>query len=216
MTANHLAAALLTALDVKERMRAAAPWALVTETSAGGAFAAGFDRDSEDLLVVGDGGQTIYDGSSGARIYRNRSESGYDETALAARRLDRASCAPIPMAGDHGGGLRKTTGDGWSVDILQLRWPSAFSVLHPPRCSIYFLADAWKGLGKDARFHLVMKSAGLPVAFGFSWSGNSLLWLDRSDLFLWRRSAATGHDGGASSSNSVYPAPYGDDSGAVS
>ena len=167
------------------RMQSEPPWSLVTHTSAGGAFSAGFDRVTEELIVASENGQSIFDAVTGNRIYRNRENSGYDQAQLEATRLDKTGCPPIPMAGEHGGGLCRTTSDGWSIDTLQMKWPTAFSVLQQPNASIFFLAPQWNGLGKDTSFRVVMKSEGLPVAFGFSWSGKSLIWLNRSDLFIW-------------------------------
>ena len=175
------------ALASSPKMQNEPPWKLVAHTSAGGAFAAGFDRVTEELIVASENGQGIFDAVTGNRIYRNRENSGYDQAQLEATRLDKTGCPPIPMAGEHGGGLCRTTSDGWSIDTLQMQWPTAFSILHKPNASIFFLAPQWNGRGKDSSFRLVMKSEGLPVSFGFSWSGKSLIWLDRRDLLIWHR-----------------------------
>ena len=168
-------------------MQSEPPWRLVTETSAGGAIAAGFDSATDELLVVTSNGQGIFDTATGQRVYRNRDDKGYDHEQLAAIRLDRTGEPPIPIAGDDGGGLRRVTSDGWTIDILQMNWPTAYSILQPPGASIYFLGSQWNQNRKDASFRVLMKSEGLPVAFGFSKSGKSLVWLDRSDLVIWRR-----------------------------
>ena len=175
------------ALVFSSTMQSASPWRLVTETSVGGAIAAGFDRATDELLVVTSNGQGIFSTTTGHRVYRNRNESGYDHERLEAKRLDITTHRPILMAGDDGGGLRRTTSDGWTIEILQMKWPTSYSILQPPGASIYFLASQWEHRGKDASFQVLMKSEGLPVAFGFSWSGKSLVWLDRSDLVIWHR-----------------------------
>lgn len=185
--ANGLTDKISEALSSEAAMRSEPPWRLVTETSAGGAYAAGFDRVTDELLVVTSNGQGIFDAATGQRIYRNRDDSGYDPEHLVAIRRDRAGDHQISMAGDDGGGLRRTTSDGWTIDILQVNWPTAYSILQPPGASIYFLDPQWEHRGKDASFRVLMKSGGLPVTFGFSWSGKSLVWLDRSDLFIWHR-----------------------------
>ena len=182
---------LYDALSSTPRMQSEAPWRLVLHTSAGGAYAAGFDRITEELIVVSDNGQGIFDASTGSQIYRNHEKSGYDQALLEATRLDETDHRPIPMAGEFGGGLSRTTSDGWSIDTLQIKWPTAFSILHQPNASIFFIAPQWDGRGKDASFRVVMKSEGMPVAFGFSLSGKSLIWLDRSDLFIWHRDCLT-------------------------
>lgn len=175
------------ALSSTPKMQSEAPWRLVIQTSAGGAFAAGFDRVTEELIIISDEGQGIFDLSTGSRVYRNREKSGYDQARLEATRLDKSDHRPIPMAGEFGGGLSRITSDGWSIDTLQLNWPTTYSVLHQPNASIFFLAPHWNGRGKDASFRVVMKSEAMPVAYGFSWSGKSLIWLDRSDLLIWHR-----------------------------
>lgn len=178
---------LQSALFSSSRLESEKPWRLVAHTSVGGAVAAGFDRCSEQFIVVSESGQSIFEGTDGSRAYRNREHSGFCPERLEAKRLDIANRHPINMAGDLGGGLCRTTSDGWSVDIIQIRWPTAFSILQRPGSSIYFLEQKWKKYNKDEWFRVVMKSEGLPVAFGFSWSGMTLVWLDRSDLLIWHR-----------------------------
>ena len=178
---------LSDALASSRPMQSEAPWQLVTRSSAGGAFAAGFDPANEELLVVSANGQGIFDAVTGDRVYRNREESGYDHEKLEAVRLDKPDARPIPMAGDDGGGLRRTTSDGWTIDNLQINWPTSYSILQQPGASIFFLGPQWEQRGKDASFRVLVQSEGLPVAFGFSWSGKSLVWLDRSDLIIWTR-----------------------------
>ncbi len=101
--------------------------------------------------------------------------------------MDKPGESPIRMAGDDGGGLRQATSDGWTIDNLQINWPTSYSILQQPGASIYFLGSPWDRLGKDASFRVLVKSESLPIAFGFSGSGKSLIWLDRSDLFIWNR-----------------------------
>ena len=175
------------ALVSSPTMQSASPWRLVTETAVGGAVAAGFDRATDELLVVTSTGQGIFDTTTGQRTYRNRENSGYDHENLEATRLDKKAEQPIPMAGDDGGGLRRSTSDGWTVDVMQMKWPTSYGILQSPGASIYFLDPKWKKYEKDATFQVVKKLEGLPVAFGFSWSGQTLVWLDRSDLVIWAR-----------------------------
>ncbi len=184
---NTLYHALIDALETAPIADSAPPWQLVAAVSAGGATAAGFDPATDDLLVVSSNGQGVFDTATGSRVYRNRNESGYNPERLEADRLDRTGGRPIPMAGDDGGGLRRSTSDGWTIDILQISWPTSYSVVQRPGASIYFVDPRWDRFNKDASFHVLKKSEGLPIAFGFSWSGRSLIWLDRSDLFIWRR-----------------------------
>ncbi|MGU3400926.1 hypothetical protein ACLBWS_14490 [Brucellaceae bacterium D45D] len=180
---NTLKTSLSEAVPIED----AAPWRLVIHTAVGGAFAAGFEKGRETLLVVSSNGQRIWDCLSGQRTYRNRDDNGYDWEALEAIRLDGAGHIRVPMAGTDGGGLHRSTSDGWSVETIPLGWPTTFSILQPPSASIFFLDAMWQGAGKDASYHLVMKSLGMPVVFGFSPSGNTLVWMDSSDLRVWSR-----------------------------
>ncbi|WFU05853.1 hypothetical protein QA648_22085 (plasmid) [Rhizobium sp. CB3171] len=181
--------ALTISLNAAAAMQNDAPWKLIIRTAVGGAFATGFVRDREELVVVSHSGQSVYDCLSGERTYRNREDNGYDWDALEAVKLNDPDHAGIPMAGIDGGGLRTSTADGWTIETIQLQWPTTFSILQPPAASIFFLDPKWQGFGKDTSYHLVMKSEGLPVAFGFSWSGKTLIWMDSSDLHIWSRNA---------------------------
>jgi hypothetical protein len=163
------------------------PWKLKIATAVGGACALGFDRNSEILLVVSSNGQSVFDCESGERIYRNRDDDGYYPLRLEGRRLDDANAPPFQMSGAAGGGLLTTTSDGWQIDTLQLEWPRTFCILQPPNTSIYFLQEKWREYKKDASYQVVKSDLGLPVAFGFSWSGQTLVWCNRSDLFVWTR-----------------------------
>lgn len=162
-------------------------WRLINHTAVGGALAAGFDQRNNDFLVVSQNQQSLFDIHTGEQIYRNREASSYNRDYLQATRLDDPCAPPIPMSGEDGGGLCTTTSDGWSVDTFPVDWPTTFSVLHPPKCSIYFIDPKWTQYSKDSTFYLVQKGVSKPVAFGFSWSGEALVWMDRSDLMIWRR-----------------------------
>lgn len=56
------------ALHAVPKMQSEPPWELVTHTSAGGARAAGFDQNTEDLIVVSENGQGIFDGTNGSGL----------------------------------------------------------------------------------------------------------------------------------------------------
>jgi len=177
---------LLSSLKEADAERNFGPWKQSIASSAGGLSAVGFDRKSETLLVVSSNGQAVFNCVSGERIYRNRDEDGYIPLLLEGCRLDKPDAEPFLMAGTDGGGLLAGTFDGWSTDILEIDWPSCYCIVQPPNTSIYFLYPKWLNCGKDASYHLISRDA-KPVAFGFSWSGNSFVWCDRSDLLVWTR-----------------------------
>ena len=184
---NEMKDALLSSLQNADPGVGFDPWRLTVHAAVGGACAVGFDKKTEDLLVVSSNGQSVFECTSGERIYRNRESDGYDPMLLEGHRLDEHTASPFTMSGSDGGGLLKATFDGWTVDTFQLDWPHTFCILQPPGASIYFLDDKPYSPKKDGTFHLVQSQFGEPVAFGFSWSGKSLVWCDRSDLYVWTR-----------------------------
>ncbi|MEP4197605.1 MAG: hypothetical protein ABJL99_18430 [Aliishimia sp.] len=168
---------------------APAPWEHVTTCAVGGLTAVGFERSSETLLVISQSGQSVMDATTGTRLYRNRAADGYDVNALKAARLDHPAIERMDMAGLHGGALRRETEDGWSVDMFNLIWPETCCVLHPPNASIYFLKKGWTQGIKDPTFHLMAREREDVRAFGFSWTGRSLLLATPSTLTIWARTA---------------------------
>lgn len=165
------------------------PWQHITTIAVGGLTAVGFERGSETLLVTSVSGQSVMDATTGTRLFRNRADDGYDVHALKAARLDHPAIERIDMAGLHGGALRRETRDGWSVDMFDLAWPQTSCVLHPPKASIYFLKPGWAHGIKDATFHLLAREPEDIRAFGFSWTGRSLVLATPSTLKIWARSA---------------------------
>jgi len=179
--------ALLSSLQYADACAVFEPWRLTVQAAVGGACAVGFDRKSEDLLVVSSNGQSVFECTSGERVYRNRESDGYNPMLLAGHRLDDPKASSFVMSGSDGGGLLKVTSDGWTVDTFHLDWPRTFCILQPPGASIYFIHDKPYAPKGDGTYHLVKSQFGEPVAFGFSWSGKSLVWCDRSDLYVWTR-----------------------------
>ncbi len=184
---NELKRVLLLSLQAAQVADNFEPWKLTVASPVGGACALGFDRNSESLLVVSSNGQSVFDCTSGKRVYRNRDDDGYDPLTLEGRRLDDPDASPFQMSGSLGGGLLTTTPDGWHIDTLQLDWPRTYCILQPPQASIYFLHEKWREYRKDASYHVVKSKLGSPIAFGFSWTGKTLVWCDRVDLFAWTR-----------------------------
>ncbi len=162
-------------------------WELKNVTAIGGAIAVGFEEKSENLLVVSSAGQSVFNCATGERAYRNREEDGYDEARLEGRRLDLLDAPVIRMSGPDGGGLLRVTSDGWTVNTLPIDWPKLYHIIEPPDASIHSLSPQLKAYGKDATYYLLKADLSEPVAFGFSWTGKSLVWCDRSDLHIWSR-----------------------------
>ncbi len=164
------------------------PWRLVSRIGIGGLTSVGFEPATENLLVISGSGQSLIDCSTGQRLYRNREHDGYGPGLLEARRLDVSEADPIRMAGLEGGGMPTLTSDGWTVQSIPLNWPETFHILQPPQASIFFNAGHFAPHNKDGTFYLLEKGAEETRAFGFSWTGQSLIWACSSDLMIWSRS----------------------------
>lgn len=162
----------------------AGPWQQIKVLGIGGLTALGFDRASEEMLVTSRNGQSVISGASGEIIYRNRDDDGLDIKSLKGTRLDHPADERFDMAGLYGGGLRTTTDDGWSVEQLRGR-----RVLHPPGASIHFLGSAWDSHSKDSTFFLIDSTVDDIRAFGFSWTGRTLVCASSGTLTIWGRPA---------------------------
>lgn len=165
-------------------MTRAGPWTQTTVMAVGGLSAIGFDRSCEDMLVTSSSGQSVVDGATGEVLYRNRDADGLDVSALKGTRLDHPADERFDMAGLMGGGLRRVSDDGWSVDTMR-----GACLLHPPGASVQFLDPKWDSYNKDATFYLLDHSHEALRAFGFSWSGRTLAVATPNMLMLWGRPA---------------------------
>ena len=176
------------ALKDAKLTREALPWRLVSERAVGGLIAVGFERNNENLLVVSPNGQSVIDCTSGEVVYRNREENGYDIENLQGRRLDNPSSPPFSMSGLDGGKLRAGTSDGWGVQEIAIEWPKTHCFLEPPNASIFFSkTSSYDPFDRDSTFFLLSKDISETRAFGFSWTGKTLIWADSSDLRIWHR-----------------------------
>ena len=163
-------------------------WKRSAEVVVGGLIAVGFFEDRESpnldmLLAVGSRGQTIIDCQSGNVVYRNRNQDGYDHDTLTAWDLSGGNPDPVRMSGVGGGGLKRFTSDGWSVEAIPVKWPIFYYVLQHPGSSVF---SDYK-LGRKPKFDL-LENDYQQMAWGFSNSGNSLLLTSSSDIIIWSRS----------------------------
>lgn len=157
------------------------PWRLIGNVAVGGLVAVGFASSSERLLIVGSSGQTIVDCTTGHRLFRDRERDGYCAETLSARGLDQSSSEEIRMCGLHGGALRSVTTDGWSACALAIEWPRQFFILNHPGSDVFMTK-----LGRAPEFS-VLSSDYEARAFGFSWTGRTLILADGSGITIWGR-----------------------------
>lgn len=178
---------LREALRSSIKSREFGPWKLVVERAVGTLFAVGFERESENVLAISSNGQGVIDCKTGDLLYRNREDGGFDLENLSGRRLDIAGSPSINMAGPCGGGLKQETSDGWTVASYPIDWPETYFIAQPPGASIFWADPKWSEFRKDSTFFLLERDVSDAVAFGFSWSGKSLLWADSARFLVWGR-----------------------------
>lgn len=174
-------------LPVVEMIRAApvlpppAPWRIVDAFAVGGLLAVGFEEDGERLLLVSSSGQSLFDCRTGEHLHRNHDEDGFDERRLLALAVGHASLPPFRMAGLHGGGLPAVTADGWKADSVPVDWP-IYSLLVTPPGSSYLGAR----FGKPHDFVKLAEEYEVR-AYGFSWTGKTLIAATSSDVTIYGR-----------------------------
>ena len=172
------------ALADAQILHSAGPWRHVTTLAVGGLNAVGFERTSEVMLVTSINGQSVIAGETGDVIYRNRDADGLDVAALKGTRLDHPADERFDMAGLFGGGLRRMTDDGWSIEAVH-----GAAVIHPPDASIHVLSPKWARHAKDATFHLLEPAGEELRVIGFSWTGRTAITATPSTLRIWGRPA---------------------------
>ena len=171
--------------SVKLRIRSAAvsspnpPWTVVARYAVGGLTEVGFSDDSEYLLAVSSRGRGVYECRTGeqvARDYSEPNETWYDERNLRADAIDPIAGEPVRLAGLIGGGLPNIGPGGWWADAITLDWPDTSLLLGGPGGWIYDDNTPFVKVGIEREVR----------AFGFSWSGESLVLATSSDLAIFR------------------------------
>lgn len=158
------------------------PWKCVGGGAVGGLQSVGFRRNTDLLLVTSSQGSGVFNAIDGQRIARDRSDDcGEDEINLEAIGIGPLERDVIRMAGINGGGLPKSTSDGWQAERFVLQWPEETILLVPPGSWIYGAS-----FGKRADFVKVF--VGLEIrAWGFSPTGKSLVLATSSDVTIYAR-----------------------------
>jgi len=160
-------------------------WKLINTFAVGGLYAAGFELDSENLLVVSSNGQSLIDTTTGERLYRNRENNGYNHKKLEAVRLNKPEQV-VRMSGMDGGGLRTGTDDGWRLHIVYKNWPRGRLVLQKPGTGLF--GTYIKGVRKDpcVGSHVIAARHEFRI-WGFSNTGNVMIWSDEVDVRVYRK-----------------------------
>jgi hypothetical protein len=157
------------------------PWSFVASIAIGGLTELGFANDSELLLVLSSQGRGIIDCSTGEKVARDRDESNqqlwFGKDCVTAIGFGPLEGSEIRVSGLVGGGLPIQTHDGWNVDALAIDWPDTSLLLLGKYESIYQPSSLfWKlAIERETR------------AFGFSYTGRSLLYAISSGITIWKR-----------------------------
>jgi hypothetical protein len=160
------------------------PWRKVSMIAVGGLRAVGFDRQSELLLVVSYAGRGVIDCKTGERIARDDSEYFEDTRFMEAQGIGPLEGLTLRVSGGQGGGLPTSTHDGWSVEVLTREWPEQEVLILEPFASLYDILQR-----KPSRFQKIAVESELR-AFGFSYTGRTLIIASSSDIVIFGRDSA--------------------------
>jgi len=159
------------------------PWRRFPDQGVGGLTEIGYVPDSDMLLAVTSTGRGLFDCLSGQRVARDRTpvEEGtwYDEVGLVAKGIGSAEEQLIRLAGLHGGGLRRSARDGWSLELVAPDWPLQSIIIQPPGHCVLIerFADGCAKIEEDYEIR----------AFGFSDTGKSFVIAMSHSLLIFSR-----------------------------
>ena len=148
----------------------------------GGCCCIGFVPGEDVLLAESSNGMGLFDLIAGKRIARDDGSQSSPEQfrALVAPGFDVLEGRMIPMAGIWGGGLRKTTSDGFSLDVQAPNWPYERIVME----------QSHRG-PKPPRVLVEDDLVTTLVAYGFSDTGNSFVVATSADIRTFVRASMT-------------------------
>ena len=158
------------------------PWRKTGDFAVGGLAEVGYEPDSDLLLVLSSNGRGIFDGVTGERVARDRTEEYLmDSVKLAAPGFDMLDGVTVRTAGLSGGGLPTGTADGWTLLVLPLPYTRNGRYLLDHEVSLYH--------GRAAPDAVVIAEP-TPCelrAYGFSETGNSFVIAGSCGLKLFAR-----------------------------
>ncbi|MFJ7229286.1 hypothetical protein ACIQVF_07000 [Streptomyces tendae] len=174
-----------------------APWRPVFEYAygvpVGGLLGIGFASHSESghdlVMVVSHDGHGLFDAVTGEKIARDRDPDPEGSTPDGVAGLTCPGLGPIAgsrvhVAGLFGGGLHRTTEDGWTLEVVTPAWPNDRVLLSRDGG----LSHA--GPHGERWWHIFHASYSEIRAVGFSPSGRTIAVATSSDLSLWTRVTA--------------------------
>lgn len=166
-------------LDGLAPTTALGPWRELAFVAIGGLQHIGFAPKSDQILVISTTGRGVIDGATGTKIGRTEGEYYPDCGSLEADGIGPLDGQRIRVAGIYGGGLPRTTEDGWLIEPHPLSWPEEELFLCPPGQTMLWNSSATE----PALFKLRPRSP--LTAYGFSPTGKLLVIATSSDLQIY-------------------------------
>lgn len=158
------------------------PWRRAGVIPVGGLWHVGFGVDPELLLVLSSAGRGVIDCAQSRTVARNEDDYYPEVGRLEAEGIGPLEGQMVRIAGIAGGGLPRTTTDGWAVALHPLSWPEEELFLCPPGQDML-----WQNPGTPSSLRKLKPLPSSLVAFGFSPSGRSLVIATSSELEILRR-----------------------------
>jgi len=142
----------------------------------------GFDRNSDNLLIVSIQGRGVVDCLTGEKIARDYEGYYEGERHLEAQGIGVLSQKNIRMTGLFGGGLPIYTKDNWTLESVTLKWPEEMILLVEPDSELYGSIS-----NRPDNFTLIERDASIR-AYGFSYTNKSFVIATTSDVAVYSRS----------------------------
>lgn len=182
MTTAHLESLRSTIQD-RQVTSPPYPWIESARYVVAGLLEVGFHRDSDLLLGLSASGLGVFDCLTGEKVAREHGEFFFPNRYLECEGIGPLAGSTIRMSGVSGGGLAVAAPDNWHVETVTLTWPDHHLLLVEP--------DSWlhgERYNRPWVFYKLAVERELR-AFGFSWSGNSLVIATSGSLTIYRRQA---------------------------
>lgn len=162
------------------------PWRVTANWPIGGLFAVGYAPGTDLLLVLSWQGRGLFDCLNGQMLARDPSDvlPHIDQTRLIAEGIGPLAGESIRVAGLFGGGLAKTTSDGWFLEVRAMAWPTHSVFMRSPDARSSDLC-----IGDDGACEM--------RACGFSETGRSFVIATTCELSVFTRPAGGGDDSAA-------------------
>jgi hypothetical protein len=157
------------------------PWKRIATLAIGGLFQVGFAENSDLLLVLSYQGRGVINCITGEKIARDYQEAHdfFDPIRLISLGLGPLEGKSIRMAGLFGGGLPRTTEDGWLIEEQTRVWPTHSIFLTPPGNKVENTKQKAIVVGDDGSCEM--------RAYGFSETGRSFIIATSCDLMIFAR-----------------------------